>query len=160
LTPADPPANQDVRTGSDGTMCGLEGTAVSAAGKALNRLKNRWQPPKADDIDPDVTLAALLAPGDDLDRFSEEKGARVAGFVVAVKVGGKETCNCKATAQLDRDTHIELSLSNDAPETQRVIVEVTPRLRDRLKLEGSDWSTDTLKKSTGKGIKGRWVEVT
>src|SRR5438132_5856206 len=57
LALAQQPANQDVRTGSDGKECGLKGTATSAAGKALNRLKNRYAAPDAGQIDPEVTLA-------------------------------------------------------------------------------------------------------
>jgi hypothetical protein len=152
--------DQDVRTNSDGKKCGLEGTATSDAGKALDRLKNRYKAPATDDVDAEAVLAAMLAPGDDIDRFDEKKAAKVTGFVIGVKVGGKEACNCQATATIDRDTHIELALAKDAPPRQRVIVEVTPRVRDQMKAQDIDWTTETLTKATGKGIKGKWVEVT
>jgi hypothetical protein len=138
----------------NGMPCGPEGTATSVAGKALNRIKNRYQLPDEDAIDPDVSLPAMLAPGNDVGRFSEEKAAAIRGYVVRVMVGGnKETCNCGATKPDERDTHIELALAKDAPPTQRVIVEVTPRLR---KLKGAEWTTKALKKK----IEGQWVEVT
>ncbi|MBV9124485.1 MAG: hypothetical protein JO112_14095 [Planctomycetes bacterium] len=140
---------------SDGHKCGMLGDAHSDPEKALNPLKNRFDPPADDDIDGDVSLAAILSPGDDLGRFDDHKAARVAGFVINVKVGGNETCNCHATDPVDRDTHIELGLSKTAPETQRVIVEVTPRLRAKMEEQGLDWTTEGLRKA----IKGKWIEV-
>jgi hypothetical protein len=149
-------AAQEIFTQSTGKMCGMSGTAKSVSGKDLDRHKNRFIAPDPDQIDDAVTLAALLAPGDDQDRFDQEKGAAIIGYVIDVKVGGKETCNCEATDPIDRDTHIELGLSPDAKESQLVIVEVTPRLRAKMKAQNVDCSTDALKRD----IKGKWVEIT
>jgi hypothetical protein len=149
-------------TMQDGNKCGPTGTAVKAEVKALNLRKNQVAPPTADDIDTDVTLAAMLTPGDDEDRFDATKAARIVGFVMDVKVGGVETCNCKARNPLDRDTHIELASAPNAPNNQRVIVEVTPRLRLKMKHNGmnsADWTTNTLQSHGPNGIKGKWVEV-
>jgi hypothetical protein len=140
----------------DGTKCGLEGTAKSDTGKDLNRHKNRSAAPTDDQIAPEVSLTAMLAPGNDLTRFDQDKGARLTAFVVDVKPGGKaETCNCGAKDPIDMDTHIELGLAEDVPGIQRVIIEVTPRLRQQMKDKGEDWSTKALSKK----IKGKWVEV-
>jgi hypothetical protein len=139
-----------------GQHCGLVGDARSKAGKALNRLKNRYQAPTGDEMDDSVSLEKILKPGDDLDRFDEHSGARVAGYVVDVKEGGKETCNCHATDPDDRDTHIEVALTPDAPEIERVIVEVTPRLRVQMREHGIDWTTDGLRQQ----LKGKWVQFT
>jgi len=149
---------QEIYHESNGDTCDMDGTATSPAGKALNEKKNRFEAPKASDIDSTVSLTSMLAPADDVSRFDDTKGATIRGFVVDVKTGGKETCNCKASASVDKDTHIELVLSSDAPEIQRVIVEVTPRLRAKMQAQGVDWSTQTLKSS--QGIKGKWIEVT
>jgi hypothetical protein len=137
----------------------MAGTGTSAANKALNRLKNRFILPDDSDIDKNVTLAAMLAPGDDTDRFDTHEAAKITGLVINVKVGGKENCNCQATNPTDMDAHIELALHKDAPKNQRVIVEVTPRLRLLKKAKDIDWSTATLEQTTDKGIKGKWVEV-
>ena len=112
-------------------LCGLDGTATSQEGKAFsNHGKNRYIPPKSSKkMESSISLAALLAPGDDLSRFTDKKKARLIGYVIEVKPGGDETCNCKADDPLSRDTHIEIALSGeDAPATQRVIVGSTPRI--------------------------------
>jgi len=125
--------------------CGMAGSAKPAGIQAVNRLKNRYTPP--DGPPADVTLQAMLMPGDDTNRFDETKGAEVIGWVYDVKPGGNETCNCRAADLEYRDTHIELVPSptlNDP--THRVIVEVTPRWRAIMASQGIDWSTATLRK--------------
>ena len=151
-------AGQDDYRQSSGNLCGMEGDAKSQSGKTLDRNKNRYVPPEAGDIDPVVTLDAMLTPGDDEGRFDETKVAMITGFVIDVKVGGTETCNCHAEDPIDRDTHIELALSEQAPEIQRVIVEVTPRMRAQMSEKGIDWSTEALQ-DTDSGIKGKWVQI-
>ena len=136
--------------------CGMKGTAKPAAIKAVNQLKNRYTAPADQDVDAGVTLTAILAPGDDTDRFNEDNAAEIVGYVYDVKPGGKETCNCGATDPALRDTHIELVPSltlND--KTHRVIVEVTPRWREMMAAQGEDWSTDALKAR----IKHKWIRV-
>jgi hypothetical protein len=147
--------DQDDYVQSTGKKCGMDGTASSTPGKTLNQNKNRWNAPPAEAFDDEVTLAALLLPGDDVDRFNDKKAAKISGYVVGVKVGGKETCNCEAAAPVDRDTHIELALSKDATEIQRVIVEVTPRLRAQMNAKGVNWSTAALQRK----LKGKWITV-
>ncbi len=151
------PADQDnIYHTSTGHPCKPEGTAKSDKVKALNVDKNRNSAPSSEQIDAEVSLALMLAPGNDEDRFDQKRGATITGYVVDVRQGGKESCNCDATAPVDTDTHIELALSPDALPTQRVIVEVTPRLRKQMKEQGKDWSTDALNKT----LRGKWVKVT
>jgi hypothetical protein len=96
------PGGDNVYVLHDGTKCPEEGSANSSDPiKALNGLKNRNSAPTDADLDPFVSLAALMAPGPDYTRFDEKKGATIRGFVREVKVGGKESCNCKATNPLD-----------------------------------------------------------
>jgi hypothetical protein len=124
---------------------------------ALNRNKNRYDSPNEGSIDPAVTLESMLAPGDDTDRFRVGQAVRLSGYVHDVKTGGVETCNCKARAQTERDTHIELVLgADDGGPGRRVIVEVTPRMRALMAQRGQDWSTATLQKT----IIGRTITVT
>lgn len=109
---------------------------------ALNKLKNRTVLPPDVDYDNRVTLNGLLQLGDDRTRWSETSAARIEGYVVAVKDGGIEAANCYSLFQ--RDTHIEVALSKDAAPRERVVLEVTPRIRGWAKGQGWDWSTGAL----------------
>ena len=63
--------------------CGMEGDARSPGVQALNRLKNRYTAPQQ--IDPPITLAAMLAPGRDTGRWKVKQGAEIIGYVSDVK---------------------------------------------------------------------------
>jgi hypothetical protein len=107
--------------------CGMEGDASSPAVRELNLLKNRYTAPEPQEIDPRVTLAAMLEPGDDRTRWNDHHAAEITGYLWDVKVGGVETVNCHASDPPERDTHIELVLDpRNGSEDRRVIVEVTP----------------------------------
>ncbi len=136
--------------------CGMAGSATAARAQALNRLKNRYTEPAPQEIDTGATLAALLRPGDDRGRWSEQRGATITGYVRAAKPGGFETSNCLAVGRQWRDTHIELVLDPMDGTSLPVIVEVTPRWRAMMAAKGIHWSSATLHKS----IVGRWVRVT
>ena len=134
--------------------CGVEGDARSPGVEALNRLKNRYTDPQQ--IDPAITLAAMLAPGRDTGRWKVKQGAEIIGYVSDVKVGGIESTNCHGRAAEQRDTHIELVLDPMAGSpTQRVVVEVTPRWRAIMAAQGMDWSTRALRDR----LMGRWIKV-
>ena len=143
------------------SRCPPQGDDPKPAFVALDLQKNRVNPPGPADIDHDATLAALLAPGTDIDRFDATKGATIEGIVVRVKAGSKETCNCHATNPIDQDTHIELALSGSATRIQRVVVEVTPRIRKQMKDAGQDWSTKAFQgQDRADGIVGKWLRIT
>lgn len=128
------------------------GISFSRRMSALNKLKNRTQPPQESDYDNRVTLDALLRPGDDRTRWAETSAARVEGYVVSVKDGSVESANCYSFFR--RDTHIELALSKDAGPQERVELEVTPRTRARAKEQGDDWSTGALTNA----LVGHWCQ--
>jgi hypothetical protein len=130
---------------SAATTCPPQGTAKSSTAKALNLLKNRATAPTPAQIVHTITLAAMVAPGNDVSRFSSGQGASIEGYVDTVYVGGIESANCEAKDAPDRDTHIELVLDpQHARPEQRVIVEVTPRWRKMVATQGKDWSTAAL----------------
>jgi hypothetical protein len=142
--------------------CGLEGDAKRADVRGLNTHKNRYDFPDSTQIDHLVTLQAMLAPGDDRNRFQMDKAAEITGYVIDVKVGGDESCNCHARNMEDRDTHIELVIplneiddKNVIDEKNCVIVEITPRMRAIMAQKGIDWSTDNIRKT----YKGHMVKV-
>lgn len=121
--------------------CGL--TALLPPGKrALNALKNRTVLPTAADVDRRLTLEAMLAPGNDRDRWQHSRAAAIEGYIVRVHDAGAESANCWSGTRLD--THLEVALRPDALPHQRVIVEVTPPMRDWARSRGMDWSTAAL----------------
>jgi hypothetical protein len=126
-------------------QCPAQGTATSDAGKALNTLKNRATVPTDAQINPAVTLADMLADGNDSGRFDQGQGAEIVGYVTKVEQGGHpETANCGNLTTLYTDTHITVAASPTAPNTQSLIVEVTPTWRVVMQKQGVDWRTETL----------------
>jgi hypothetical protein len=142
-------------TPTSAQTCPPEGDATQQLARELNPLKNREQAPLPTEINPNATLAAVLAPGSDLDRWRASDAAIFEGVVINVKEGGIESVNCHAKDPAHRDTHIELALDAGAPARQRVIVEVTPRWREKVAAV-FDWSTSSLKHQ----LIGRRVRVT
>jgi len=110
--------------------------------RAINALKNRTAPPAAADFDRGLTLEAMLAPGHDRDRWQPARAGAIEGYVVRVHEAGTESANCFAGSR--RDAHVEVAVRPDAAPNQRVIVEITPRMRDWAATRGMDWSTRTL----------------
>jgi len=128
------------------------GISFSGRMRALNKLKNRARPPQEADYDTQVTLNALLRPGNDRTRWVETSAARVEGYVVAVKDGSIESANCYSFFQ--RDTHRGLALGKDATPGERVELEVTPRTRVWAREQGWNWSTGALKSE----LVGHWCQ--
>jgi hypothetical protein len=78
---------------------------------------------------------------DELAKLGEGKKIRVVAYALAVRKGGRESCNCGLTAPKDTDNHIALvdpALDHptlEADEKDSVTAEFTPRVRvDRPKL--------------------------
>jgi hypothetical protein len=126
---------------------------LSPGKRALNALKNRAAIPAASDIDPRVTLEGLLASGDDRTRWNVSVAAAIEGFVIRIVDAGAESANCFSPTRLD--AHLELARVPDAAPHERVIVEVTPALRDWAHRQGHDWTTPTLQRD----LTGRRVRV-
>ena len=136
--------------------CPLEGNAKRKDIKELNRLKNRYNFPKESDFVKNITLKSLLKDGEDSERWTPGQAVEIVGYVSEVVKGGVETCNCKATDDDNRDTHIEITDDPMASEFKNpLIAEVTPRFRFIMAKKGIDWSTKTLRKN----FKGRWVKI-
>ena len=123
--------------------------------RLLNPKKNRRTAPAPQDMDSSVTLARMLAPGDDRTRFIETQGAEITGYVVKVEQGGHpETANCGNLTLKFTDTHITVAVGPTTDLTTTLIVEVTPWWRQEMKKQGIDWSTPTLHQTlTGKKVK-------
>lgn len=139
--------------------CGLTGSARSPIVQQLNYLKNRSSLPKTKDINPAITLEAVLATGKDSRRWPDNSAAEIEGTVFDVKPGGIESTNCAAQGLADRDTHIEIVRSmDDSGPTRRMILEITPRVRAMAHGRGLDWSTEALQPLIGHRVKVRgWM---
>ena len=132
--------------------CPSAGIALTRRARNLHRLKNRTALPQASDFDSRVTLDTLLQPGDDTNRWSVERAARVQAFVVDVAYARPEATNCFNPCR--RDIHIVIANRKDAPKTEQIVVEVTPNLADWAASQGIDWSEKTLQEQ----LVGHWCE--
>ena len=132
--------------------CPSVGIAITGRARELHRLKNRTAFPQAADFDSTVTLDALLQRGDDRNRWSTDRAARVQGLVIDVAHAGTEATNCYNPCR--RDIHILIATRKDAPKSEHVVVEVTPNLRDWAAAQGIDWSEKTLQAQ----LVGHWCE--
>lgn len=132
--------------------CPSAGIAITGRTRHLHSLKNRTAIPQAADFDSRVTVDALLQRGDDHDRWSTDRAARVQGLVVDVAYAGTEAANCFNPCR--RDIHILIANRKEAPKSEQIVLEVTPKLRDWAAARGIDWSEQTLKAQ----LIGRWCE--
>ncbi len=126
--------------------CPNAGIALTTRARNLHRLKNRTSLPTATDFDSTITLDALLQPGDDTNRWSNNRAARVQGEVIDVAYARPEATNCFNPCR--RDIHIALASHKGAPKIEQVIVEVTPNITR------ADWSAETLQAQ----LVGHWCE--
>jgi hypothetical protein len=133
--------------------CPSVGIALTSRARSLHRLKNRTAMPQAADFDSRVTLDALLLRGDDTNRWSTDRAARIEGYVLDVAYGGfAEATNCYSPCR--RDIHIVMANRRDAPKTEQVVLEVTPNLLYWATKQGVDWSEQTLQQQ----LVGHWCE--
>lgn len=132
--------------------CPSAGIALTRRARELHRLKNRTALPQAADFDSRITLDALLQPGDDTNRWSVDRAAKVQGLVIDVAYARPEATNCFNPCR--RDIHILISNRKDAPKTEQIVVEVTPNLGNWAASQGIDWSEETLQAQ----LRGHWCE--
>ena len=122
--------------------CPNAGIALTHHARELHRLKNRNAIPQSADFDESVTLDALLRPGDDTNRWSTSKAAKIQGYVIDVEYARPEATNCYSPCR--RDIHIAVARRVEATKQEQVIVEVTPNIREWADANGIDWSEQTL----------------
>lgn len=124
--------------------CPQQGDAADEYGRELNKLKNRDHAPTS--YGREIGLEDLLVPGNDFQRWDSNRGVQLVATVVGVRLGAVESCNCHATADAERDTHLELALASEENRgSHLVIAEVTPRWRSLMASRGVDWSTAALR---------------
>lgn len=117
------------------TPCPIKGDKSNLKFEHLDSLKNRSH--VGNQIDTTVTLAKILAKGEDSKRFKSSQYVCLTGYVILVKEGGLETCNCHGFKDIEHkepmtkdeqkqveDIHIELAMKLSDGATQAVIVEI------------------------------------
>jgi len=132
--------------------CPSAGFALTSRARSLHRLKNRTVSPQESDYDSRITLDKLLQPGDDNDRWSIDRAARIQGQVIDVAYARAEAANCFSPCR--RDIHILVANRKGAAKNEQIVLEVTPNLRDWARERGIDWSQQTLQAQ----LVGHWVE--
>jgi len=136
--------------------CPSAGFALTSRARNLHRLKNRTVVPQASDFDSRITLDTLLQPGDDSNRWSTNRAARIQGQVIDVAYAGIEAANCFSPCR--RDLHILIAKREGALKKEQVVLEVTQNLRpvyhSGATEQGLDWSEQNLKAQ----LVGKWCE--
>ena len=132
--------------------CPSAGIALTSRARHLHRLKNRTALPQASDFDSRVTLDLVLQRGDDTNRWSTDHAGRLQGYVIDVEHARPEATNCFSPCR--RDIHVLIANRKDAPKTEQVVLEVTPKVADWAVAQGIDWSEKTLQRD----LVGHWVE--
>lgn len=120
----------------------------------LNRLKNRTGEPASFEAIPFDELAGLDVPAGvskkhrvewpqptrEAAEAQEKRAVQVVGYLLRVKLEGRESPNCYSDEEAERDFHIWLANSPDDDRSEAVVVEVTPRIRALH----SSWSRKNL----------------
>jgi hypothetical protein len=108
--------------------------------------------PSQTDLDSKVTLDELLKSGDDTNRWSIQRAARIEAYVIDVAYARPEATNCFHPCR--RDVHILVANRPGAPPNEQIVLEVTPTFRDWAEGQGLDWSASTLRAD----LLGHWCE--
>src|SRR5216110_3304394 len=133
--------------------CPVEGRGGDPA---LNRLKNRTEVPASFESIDFEALADLVMPEGVGKKHraqwsratlasvepQEKRAIQVVGYLLRVKLEGREATNCGSDAPEDRDFHVWLANSADDDRLDAVVVEVTPRVRARH----PSWSLSNLRR--------------
>jgi len=95
-------------------------SAISGAQKSLDDIRSIVQPTK---WNTGSSRKSIVGPG------KEGTAVEVRAFVLRVKPGSVESCNCDLTHRVDTDVHIVLVGDLEDDERTSVTAEVTPRVR-------------------------------
>ncbi len=133
--------------------CPPKGDSHSQRTQQLDIRKNRTTTPAS--FDNTITLDKILSPGKDLNRFSNDAGAKIEGYIISVIPEGGESCNCHSNDSADYDYHIYLSQSQNIIKHRNcIVVEITPKSRTLH----PEWTEVFLNGLIGKKVSvGGWM---
>jgi len=119
----------------------------------LDSLKNRYViPGKYSPINFNEMASMTV----DTKKHTAHEAVEIQGYVVEVKYGGSETCNCHTKDKTLFDTHIVLMVDDKQHgRGEGVVVEISPRIRAMMAAKGIDWTTNNIKKC----FLNKWVTV-
>ncbi|HTR04323.1 MAG TPA: hypothetical protein VMN82_14120 [Thermoanaerobaculia bacterium] len=126
--------------------CPPQGDAKKAKVQKLNELRARMEEPSDDDFDDTADINALIAPGDDSQRWSNDTAVEITAFVVDVHDGGMTSANCHSPDPADHDTILDLSPGAGVSDaSHRLIAVITPQWRRLMGKNRIDWSTRAIR---------------
>lgn len=127
--------------------CKMGGSNASLA--IFDSLKNRFTIPKAYGSIDFTKMASMKYD----DKTSQDKAVKIKAYIIEIKYGGPETCNCHTKIKDDFDVHIVLSKDeNDLDAKDGIVAELTPRIRALLK---NGWDKATVERT----FLHQWVTV-
>ena len=103
------------------TPCPVKGDKDNLKFEHLDSLKNRNT---IGLVDNSISLQSILVKGNDEKRFTSSQYIRLTGYVILVKAGGGETCNCHSKEAGDLDIHIELALNLSDKANEAIVIEI------------------------------------
>jgi hypothetical protein len=127
-------------------QCPVKGDKDNLKFQHLDSLKNRIDSSK---VISNITLDDVLKTGDDTKRFNVKQYVKLIGYVIMVKDGGSETCNCHSKDKKDLDIHIEIALNSTDDAKHAMIVEINRY----VKILNPKYNTKDLKSLIGKKVK-------
>ena len=129
-------------------QCSIYGDKPVRKFQVLDSLKNRNC--MSTYIDSSITLEQILTfKGNDVDCYTSDQFVPLVGYVVLVKYGGSETCNCHSTNPDDKDIHIELALDPNEKGAKAMVIEINRYTRK----DHPELSLANLKKLIGKKVR-------
>ena len=133
---------------SFGQKCSIYGDKNLKKFRDLDSLKNRNFTDTC--IDNSITLKQILTyQGNDVNCYNSNQFVPLEGYVVLVKYGGSETCNCHSKNSDDKDIHIELALNPSEKGAKAMVIEINRYTRK----DHPELNLANLKKMIGKKVR-------
>jgi len=105
-------------------QCPTNGDSPKEKLQILDSLKNRSVKPNIKPIP--LIVENFICKCKDEQKFSSNEYVSVTGYIVGVKYGGAETCECHSKDKNDLDYHIEIAANpNEKDKTNMMICEMT-----------------------------------
>ena len=118
-------------TTSTFSQCLPKGDSPQLKLQRLDSLKNRTNVSRVTDS---FNVTHFLSGKYDVDSFHSSQFVKVTGYIVGVKYGGSETCNCHSKNKQDLDFHIELA-AQAGPTKNIMVCEVSRFTRGKLTIQ-------------------------